>query len=530
MNLQKSTKNLKVLYVEDSMMMRKVTHKLLSTYFDNIDVAKDGKEAIELYKTYLNENECFYDIVITDLEMPIINGVELSKLILEFNLSQEIIVLSGVEDFKKLIKLINIGVKKFISKPIQKEQLENVILEVYQNLRIKQLQEEEKLEVEQYNKILKQREDQHQKTLKEKTKQLEEFNNALDVSAIVAKTNPKGIFTYANEYYCKISGYSKEELIGKNINILNSKNRPKSYFKKLWNTINDKKTYTMLFENRAKNGSIFYVETTISPILNVDGDIVEFIAVSHDMTQLMNSLEEANKSKKAKEDFFINISHEMKTPLNSILGFSSLLKKRLENDEKSLLMLNTIFDTAKDLNRLIESILDMRKIQENSLEMIEVAFNPHDELDRCINKYVKPSYDKQQKYEIFVDSKIPNSLFGDSSRVIQIMGIFIDNAIKFTQEKGIIQISVIYNNIEEILICEIKDNGIGIAKENQKKIFNMQQLDSKMNRSYEGAGLSLNIASSLIKMMKGNITLKSIPSKGSSFKLEFPLKKVDSNN
>ncbi|MCF6330246.1 MAG: ATP-binding protein [Sulfurimonas sp.] len=525
MDLKKSTKNLKILYVEDSMMMRKVTHKLLSSYFDYIDVAKNGKEAIELYKNFYEKNDFFYDIVITDLEMPIMDGEELSKLVLKFNFEQEIIVLSGIEDFKKLINLINIGIKKFISKPIQNEQLADVISDVYQNIRIKQFQEKEKLEVKEYNKILKQREKEHQKALKEKTKQLEEFSLALNNSDIVVKTDINGLITYVNDHFCNISGYAREELVGQKVSIVNGGRKTKSFFKKLWNSINNKRIYKALFENKSKNGSFYYVESTINPIVDTDGNITEFIAVSHDMTQLMNSLEDLNKSKKIKEDFFINISHEMKTPLNSILGFSSLLKKRLANDEKSLLMISTIYSTGVDLNRLVESILDMRKIQEKSLEMIEVAFNPHDELDKCINKYMKSSYDKKQKYEVFIDSKIPNSLLGDPFRVMQVIGIFIENAIKFTQEEGAVQISVIYDNNKEFLICEVIDNGIGIAKQNQKKIFNMQQLDSKMSRSHEGAGLSLSIANNIIKIMKGNISLKSIPTKGSIFKLGFPLKK-----
>ena len=145
--------------------------------------------------------------------------------------------------------------------------------------------------------------------------------------------------------------------LGKNANIVNSGTRPKSYYKKLWNTINNRLPYKILFENRAKNGSIFHVESTITPILNINDDIAYFIAVSHDMTQLVNALKENQKAQRAKEDFFTNISHEMKTPLNSILGFSAMLKKRVKEDEKSLMMVNTICETGHDLNKLVASIL-----------------------------------------------------------------------------------------------------------------------------------------------------------------------------
>lgn len=529
MNLRELTKNLKILYVEDSMMMRNITHKLLKPYFDYIDIAKNGKDGLELYKNFYDKNKSSYDIVITDLEMPIMNGEELSRHILKLNYTQDIIVLSAVEDFKKIINLINIGVKKFIAKPIQEEQLNNVLQDVYQNIKIKEAEEQEKNEVEEHNKVLKQREDKYQKILQEKIKELEEFSSALNNSDIVLKADLRGIITYVNNHYCDISKYTREELIGKKVSLVNGGNRPKQYFQKLWNTIQNKKRYTMLIENKTKDGNNFYMKTTINPILNIEGNIVEFIAVSHDMTQLIKSLEEANLLQKAKEDFFVNMSHEMKTPLNSILGFSSLLKKRLKDDKKSLLMVNTIYETGIDLNNLIESISEIRKIQDNSLEIKEIEFKPHDKLSKCLTKHVEQANDKNQKYKIFIDQKIPEKLFGDSFRITQVIDIVVNNAIKFTQDEGTIKVHISYDDVQEYLICLVKDNGIGIAIENIDKIFNMQQLDSDINRAHEGAGLSLNIANKLIKIMNGNIKVESILSKGSIFKLKFLLKKVDSN-
>lgn len=524
--LKKMTKSYKVLYVEDSIMVRKVTHKLLSTYFEHIDLAKDGLEAFQQYKKFHEDSDGnFYDIVITDLEMPVMDGEIFSKKILELNDTQEIIVISSVEDFKRLVDLINLGITKFISKPIEEEQLHSVLSHVYQNLHNKKLKLKEALEIKKYNDILKLQKDENKIELNAKIKELEEFSHALDVSAIVSKTDTKGYITYVNEHFCNISGYTQEELIGKNNNIFKSGNKSQDEYKKLWETISSKKIFKSLFENINKDGSVFYMQTTINPILDVDGNIVEYIAVSHDMTQLMNALEEAKKAKKAKEDFFINISHEMRTPLNSILGFSALLQKRLHDDEKSLLMVNTIHDTGNDLNQLIESIIDMRKIQEHSLALIEVAFNPYDEISRIVNKYVKESFEKEQLYIINIDSRIPNSLTGDPKRVTQIIGEVISNAIKFTPNGGQINVDIEYDKIDELLIFQIKDSGIGISKDDQGKIFNMQQLDSKTNRAHEGSGLGLCIVNRLVNMMNGKISLKSIPEKGSLFIIELPLKK-----
>ncbi len=451
------------------------------------------------------------------------DGQELSELILDFNYLQNLVVISSVEEFKKVVDLINIGVTKFISKPIEDDQLHSVLLSVVQNIQKKKLQESKNHEIAQYNAILKEREEEHKSIIEAKIKELEEFNYALDVSAIVVKTDSKGVIKYANDKFCNVSGFTEKELIDKNINIINSGNRSKSFFKKLWNTITDKKNYTNLFQNRHKDGSIYYIETTINPIIDTNGNITEFIAVSHDMTQLMNSLANTKKAQQAKEEFFINISHEMKTPLNSILGFSSLLKKRVKNDAKSSMMIETIQETGNDLNNLVESILDIRKIKENKLILLELAFNPQLELSKCLQRYVKKSTVKNQEYKIFIDKKLPISLLGDPQRIVQVINIVLDNAIKFTPNGGKVDVNVFYDEFSKKLVCEVKDNGIGIEKKNQDKIFNTQQVDGSTNRSHEGAGLGLNIASSLIKLMKGEISLKSIPEKGSLFKIEFPL-------
>ena len=521
--LKKSTKKLKVLFVEDSLSARKITQRLLSQFFDFIDIAEDGKIGLDMYHTFYDTNEAFYDIVFTDLEMPNMNGKELSKRIIDFNPLQEIIVMSGINDFNMLIEIINVGVKKFIAKPVVMEKLEVVIDETMLNIRKRQLQEEDTLEVVEYNEHLKQREEENKALLEIKIQELEEFSHALDNSAIVAKTDPSGSITYVNDKFCKISGYTHNELIGQNHRILKSGARSSSYYKKIYNTLNAKRTYKNIFENKRKDGSIYYVDTTITPLLDVDGGIVEFIAVSHDMTQLMSSMESTRLAQKSKEDFFINMSHEMKTPLNSILGFTSLLQKKLKDDEKSLMMVNTIAETGNDLNNLVNSIIDMRKIQEGKLVLNEFNFNPKVDIPKALDKFIDQANEKGVEYKVELDALLPEVLVGDVLRITQVIVIVVDNAIKFTKNGGRVEVHLSYNSSSNILVCTVKDSGIGISKEDQKKIFGLEQLDASASRAHEGAGLGLNIASNIIKIMKGDIKLKSIPEKGSLFSIEIPL-------
>ncbi len=522
--LVKYTKNFNVLYIEDDDLLRISTREMLENYFNIVDTASDGSKGYDKYKDYHEQTGKYYDIVITDILMPGIDGEELSRLLLDFNQNQDIIVISAKADFEQVVRLINLGVNKFIMKPIQVDELRKVFYEVALKIRRKLLKEEEFKETAEYNEILKMREEESLEKLKRKMKELEEFSSALDSSAIVAKTDIHGIVTYVNDEFCKVTGYTREELVGRPISILKSGSRSKSFYKKLWNDINSKKRYKTLFQNRRKDRSLYYVETVINPILDINGDIVEFIAVSHDMTQLMESLESIKQAEKSKEEFFVNISHEMRTPLNSILGFSSILQKRLKNDEKSAMMIQKIFETGKELEILMKSILDVRKIKENTLVLKEGYFNPIEIICNCIDKYKHLSGSKSQEFDVDIDQSLPSSLFGDSARINQVISIVLDNAIKFTPERGRIEVKVYCDTSTETLICEVNDNGIGISKENQEKIFEIRQLDGSTSRSFEGAGLGLSIAYGILKAMKGKISLKSVPNKGSLFKMEFPLK------
>ena len=522
--LKEFTKNLNILYVEDSLTARNIGLRMLNGFFKNVDAATDGKEAFSLYKAYYEENNKFYDIVFSDLEMPIMNGEELSHLILNFNIEQEIVIISGVKDFNTVVKLINLGLKKFIPKPMEEATLVEILESIVASIRKKKIVELDKEELEEYNRVLKDREEENQKLLAIKVKELEEFHYALEVSAIVFKTDLQGTITYANEKFCDISGYSLSELIGSKVSIINSGIRPKAYYKKLWNKITNNEIYKGLFENRNKEGYLYYMESTISPIVNKDDEILEFISVSHDMTQLMNSLEAQKEAEKSKQDFFTNISHEMRTPLNSILSFSALLPKYLEGNEKALKMVDVIAQTGDDLSKLVESIIDIGKLNSDNIIINNTVFDTNKEFTKCFNLYEDKANEKSIDYKLKIDQYLPVSLIGDIQRITQVIGILIDNSIKFTADENCkILVSVLYDDASNKLICEVKDNGIGIPKEDQEKIFEIKQIDGSLTRSHEGAGLGLHVASKLLKLLKGNISLKSIPGKGSLFSVEFPL-------
>jgi PAS domain S-box-containing protein len=156
---------------------------------------------------------------------------------------------------------------------------------------------------------------------------LEQYKDAIENSNIVSKTDTDGIITFVNDEFCKISGYSKEELIGKNHNIVRHPDIPKSNFRFLWRTINAKKTFKSTVKNRAKDGSIFYLNTTITPILNADGEIEEFIAIRYDVTKEI-------ELKHAQQRQEIELEQRVKEQTKKLQELNKTLESRIEEEIK----------------------------------------------------------------------------------------------------------------------------------------------------------------------------------------------------
>jgi PAS domain S-box-containing protein len=253
--LIKEINNLSLLFVDDNSSIRNFAKNFFSKYFKKIDIAKNGKEALE----FLKENR--YDILITDLNMPDMDGFELIKVVKNKYADLYIIVLSAFFDTDTLLKAIYLGVDGFLVKPFKEIDFLNIMKKILT----------ERIKYEKEIGILKQ------------------YKEIVDENLIISKTDKRGIITYVNDSFEKISGFTKEELLGKPHNIVRHPDMKKEVFRNLWKTILSKKTWRGIVKNRKKNGEPYYVDTVIKPILDSDGNIKEFIALRKDITDMMSA-------------------------------------------------------------------------------------------------------------------------------------------------------------------------------------------------------------------------------------------------
>ena len=245
--------------------------------------------------------------------------------------------------------------------------------------------------------------------------------------------------------------------------------------------------------------------------------------------ELEQQTENAKKASMAKSDFLSNMSHEMRTPMNAIIGMTTIAKNSDDIVRKDY-CLSKIEDASSHLLSVINDILDMSKIEANKFELSNEKFNFEKMLQKVSSVIVFRVDEKQQNFSVNIDKNIPAQLIGDDQRIMQIVTNLLSNAVKFTPVGGSIHVNT-HLLEEKDNICTIKmtvtDTGIGISREQQERLFNsFTQAENSTTRKFGGTGLGLAISKHLVEMMNGEIWIESEPGKGSTFIFTIKLEKT----
>jgi signal transduction histidine kinase len=248
----------------------------------------------------------------------------------------------------------------------------------------------------------------------------------------------------------------------------------------------------------------------------------------HDMMQNIRAgakelewaLEKAQSASRAKSDFLSNMSHEMRTPMNAIIGMT-LIGKSASDIEKKDYAFDKIENASTHLLGVINDVLDMSKIEAGKFELSSVEFNIEKLIQKVVNVVNFRVEEKHQLLTVNLDPKIPGNLNGDDQRLAQVVTNLLTNAVKFTSERGSIYLSVRLINEKKghcTIQIEVKDTGIGISAEQQSRLFSsFEQAESSTSRKFGGTGLGLAISKHIVELMGGEIWLESKPGIGSTF-------------
>jgi PAS domain S-box-containing protein len=358
---------------------------------------------------------------------------------------------------------------------------------------------------------------------------------ALDQHAIVSLTDRDGAITYANDRFCSISGYCREELLGRNHRILKSGAHPAEFYATLWQTIAAGQVWHGEICNRAKDGRLYWVSATIVPLVGSDGRPEQYIAIRTDIsarkaaeTALSQAKEEAEAANRAKSEFLANMSHEIRTPMNGILGMTDLvLETDLDAEQRDYVSI--VKSSAEALLTIINDILDFSKIEAGKLLIETIPYDLSKVVNETLRSLALRTGEKQIELLCEIAPELAGDVLGDPGRLRQILTNLVGNAIKFT-EQG--EVSVSFGLAEQdgdrlLVDCAVRDTGIGIAPDKLEHIFEaFTQGDTSTSRKYGGTGLGLSISQRLVELMGGRMWVESQLGCGSTFHFSLALRKV----
>lgn len=423
----------------------------------------------------------------------------------------------------------------------QNEEKEKRILEIYHvNNELVKSQET----IRKQNEGLENSIDERTSELVNSNKIILDYKFALDESCIVAVTDQKGTIQFVNDNFCKISKYSKDELIGQDHRIINSGHHSKEFILDLWTTISKGNVWRGEIKNKAKDGTIYWVDTTIVPFLNKEGKPYKYLAIRSDITQrknveeniiklnedlegkvkertleLTDSLFREKELNEMKTRFVSFASHEFRTPLANILSSSSLIKmyNKPEEGERRLKHINRISSSVKNLTEILDDFLTHGELEQGVIEIKNSLFHLPEFILKVAEELNGMVNEKNQE---IIHHHNGEAMIEQSGKVLRnILLNLLSNASKYSpKEKEILLSSSVANNRVSI---SIKDYGIGIPEEDQKKLF-AQFFRAGNVEHIQGTGLGLSIVKKYVELINGNIDFISKPGEGTTFTIEFP--------
>lgn len=497
--------HLRVLILEDSENDFELIQELLSNAGYILNLTHVDNEAD--YFSALHENT--YDIILSDFSLPGFNAFGALEIRNELCPNVPFICISGSIGEETAIDLLKRGAVDYVLKDRPERlpfSVKRALDEAKENaaylIAAKELQKS-KLRFEQV---------------------------AEEAQEWIWETDLNGMYTYASPAVESLLGFSPEELVEKKYYFDFFVPEKKEELKKITMDAMTRKESVKNFQNPNvhKDGHVLILSTSGGPLLDEHGNVVGYRGMDTDITERTKMLEElmdakikAEESDKLKTAFINNISHEIRTPINSILGFGQLLSESELTEVERKVYFDVIQKASNRLLNTVSDYIDMARIVTGTMEVHKKDFLVLPLFNEIIEITKPLCAEKLIRFEVELPSESTGlSLFSDREIIKKIVHVLLDNALKFT-EQGSIKIG--FHKSSNNLEFFVRDTGCGIAPDKLDHIFHMfSQEDLSSSRTYEGSGLGLTIAKGLVHLLGGSMSVSSDKRKGSSFQFTIP--------
>ena len=500
--VQAHLKSLTVLYVEDEGTTREIGSLFLSRIVGVLITANNGEEGLKAYREHNP------DIVITDIQMPIMDGLEMLREIRTLDNDRLVpaIILTAFEEIEFLKRSIDLDTYRYVVKPIDVIKFNESLQECACRLLVEK-----------------------------KLRQAYDFINTIVENVrpplIVLNSDLKILF--ANDGFYETLQLLSEETIGNSIYELGNRHWNIPELRKLFDNILTHNTPFIDYEIESEFPRIGFKVFLISArqiiwesaasniiLLSLD-DITERKQFENELNGAKLAAEAANL---AKSEFLSNMSHEIRTPMNGVIGMAQLLDRTELTDEQKEYV-EALCLSGNNLLSLINDILDLSKIEARMVTIEPHDFNLKKSLEDIVLTQKSLIFKKKLSLDVNVASDIPVIVTGDQLRFKQILSNLLNNAVKFTAQGGITISAQVLEQRTAYLLVEIaiRDTGIGMPGDVLENIFNpFVQAHSSTARQFGGTGLGLSICRNLAELMGGSIVVESAPGGGSCFRLVLP--------
>ena len=515
---------LRVLVVDDDPLSSHTLQRYLQKNFDVL-VAESGMSALG----FADSDKV--DLIILDIMLPDIDGLDLCRKI-KLNprtSSIPIIFISSIDDTRSKLGGFSAGGVDYITKPFVLEEVQSrVTTQIDIHLLKRNLEER----VQERTRSL-EAEIERRRIAETSMRKLSTAVEHAPLTVMIVGTN--GLIEYVNPSFTSSTGYSSDEVIGKNPRFLKSGYTTPEEYTAMWNTILSGEIWRGEFCTVRKNGSRFWESVMVTPVNAIDGLISNFIAFKEDVTtrkqidnELLAAKVRAASGSKAKSDFLTMVSHELRTPLNAVIGFSELMTMELHGplgDPRYCEYSRQVADAGRHLLHIVEQIIDLTRVDAGKMEIRNDVFKITSLVDEACTLAEACRGAQCTKVVKIYAANIP-LMQGDQQLIRQVLINIIGNAMIFTPSEGLIEIKT-QRGFKNSLQFVVADNGVGISADNIHSVLEpFEQVENIMTRTHDGLGLGLPLAKLMIEAHGGSLKLESTQGIGTKVTISLPSERL----
>ena len=365
---------------------------------------------------------------------------------------------------------------------------------------------------------------------KKKEEQINTLSTVVEQSPLmILITDRSGKIEYINSEFSRFMQYTSEEILGTTPRVFKQKHHTKESYERMWKTLQTAQVWQSEFQNRKKDGTVFWENVTIFPLIGSNGFTSNYIIIKENINEKMELIseliaakEKAEESDRLKTSFLANMSHEIRTPMNGILGFTELLKEPNLSGNEQKFYIQVIEESGTRMLNLMNNLIDISRIESGEIKVFFTSYDIKYKLEHIFDFFVREAKLKGLQLKLINDFHNNDPLIKtDAQKLDTIVINLVKNAIKFTKE-GCVEFGCEWK--EDHYLFYVRDTGVGIDSLYHEIIFDrFRQASESLSRPYEGAGLGLSISKAYAEILGGKIWVESVVGQGSVFYFTLPV-------